>query len=391
MQLNAYKMENITKEQTNLTQQDTQNPTKYLPDMGTHLILDFNNVESVDLNDYEKLDTLLREVLSHTHVAIVGSCHKKFDPQGVTILYLLAESHFSIHTWPELKCCAIDFYHCGPLSQRNLRVAEEKLCDLFGWKNASANLFLKRGNVSSFLCNDFYDRTDILKNVKLLHREVTPFQELRVYDTIGLGRILVLDGAVQFSTDSVSNYTIDMTRAVVKPDTPIDHVVIIGGGDLIIGAYIIKNYPLVKKVTICEIDGRVVDCVREYFADYFSIRDTIGNDRLEVVIEDGSTYMKKLVEQGKEGTIGAVIVDCTDFALDENSIAASLFTPDFYESIYRILGSGGSGFVQQITKPYYEQAWSERVKKGGFDKTQVIFSQTPEYGGELPMGTSFKY
>jgi S-adenosylmethionine decarboxylase proenzyme len=380
-------MENITEQQT-LTQHNDHNPAKYLPDMGTHLILDFNHVETVDLNDYEKLDSLLREVLSHTHVAIVGSCYKKFDPQGVTILYLLAESHFSIHTWPELKCCAIDFYHCGPFSQRNLRVAEEKLCDAFGWKNATANLFLKRGNVSSYLCNDFYDRTDILKNVKLLFREVTPFQEMRVYDTISLGRILVLDEAVQISTEC-HNYTIDMSKAVVKSDTPIDHVVIIGGGDLIIGAYIIKNFPLVKKVTICEIDGRVVDCVREYFVDYFSIRDTIGNDRLEVVIEDGSAYMKKLLDEGKEGSVGAVVIDCTDFALDEDSIAASLFTPEFYNNIFRLLGSG-CGFVQQITKPFYEEAWSERVKKGGFDKTQIIFSQTPEYGGELPLGTSFK-
>ena len=110
---------------------------------------------------------------------------------------------------------------------------------------------------------------------------------------------------------------------------------------------------------------------------------------MEVVIEDGSTYMQRLFAEGKEGTIGAVIIDCTDFALDENSIAASLFTPEFYNNIYRTLGFG-AGFVQQITKPYFEQAWSERVKKGGFDRTDVIFSQTPEYGGELPLGRSFK-
>jgi len=356
--------------------------------MGTHLVLDFNNVESIDLNNYELLDTQLREILSHTHVAILNSCHKKFDPQGVTILYLLAESHFSIHTWPESKCCAIDFYHCGPFSHKNLKIAEEKLCDLFGWKNCTANLFLKRGNVSSYLCNDFYDRTDILKNVKLLHREVTPFQEMRVYDTIGLGRVLVLDNAVQVSTECI-NYTKDNCFAVVKPDTPVDHVIIIGGGDLIIGAYLLKHFPLVKKVTICEIDGRVVDCVREYFADYFSIRDTIGNERLEVVIENGASYMKRLLEQGKNGSVGAIIIDCTDFCLDENSISAELFTPEFYNIIYNLLGDG-CGFVQQITKPYYEEAWSDRVKKGGFALTKVIISETPEYGGELPLGTAFK-
>lgn len=82
--------------------------------MGNHLILDFVNVTSVDLNNYDEVDARLREVLACTSVHIEGSLHKKFDPQGVTIIYLLSESHLSIHTWPETKSCAIDFYHCGP-------------------------------------------------------------------------------------------------------------------------------------------------------------------------------------------------------------------------------------------------------------------------------------
>jgi len=345
-------------------------------------------VESVDLNNYEKLDEILREVLSHTHVAIVGSCHKKFEPQGVTILYLLAESHFSIHTWPENKCCAIDFYHCGEKSHANLKIAEEKLCELFGWKNATGQLFLKRGNVASFHCNDFYDRADILKNVTLIHREVTPFQEMRVYDTISLGRILVLDNAVQVSTECF-NYTKDNCSAVVKPDTPVDHVVIIGGGDLIIGAWLLKSYPLVKKVTICEIDDRVVQCAREHFADHFGIGETKDNPRLEVIIENGASYMKKLIADGKQGTVGGFIIDCTDFALEEDSISAELFTPEFYNDIHTLLKSG-CGFVQQITKPIYFDAFSERVKKGGFTKVDVIVTDTPEYGGTLPLGTAIK-
>jgi S-adenosylmethionine decarboxylase len=38
---------------------------------------------------------------------------KKFEPQGVTIVSLLAESHISIHTWPEEGKAACDVYTCG--------------------------------------------------------------------------------------------------------------------------------------------------------------------------------------------------------------------------------------------------------------------------------------
>jgi len=47
---------------------------------------------------------------------------------------------------------------------------------------------------------------------------------------------------------------------------------------------------------------------------------------------------KLLEEDKKAGKIGAVIIDCTDFALDESSIAAELFTSSFYKQIHELLG-----------------------------------------------------
>jgi spermidine synthase len=143
--------------------------------MGNHLILDFVGVETVDLNNYEHLDTKLREVLSHTSVHIEGSLHKKFEPQGVTILYLLSESHMSIHTWPETKSCAIDFYHCGPVSQQNLSIAEEKLCDLLGWDKCTTGALVQRGQTTSYLANNLMCKQEIYKNLKFLHREKSDF------------------------------------------------------------------------------------------------------------------------------------------------------------------------------------------------------------------------
>lgn len=361
-------------------------PTKMnIPDMGNHLILDFHNV-TADLNDFEFLDSKLREILGKTSVTIEGAVHKIFQPQGVTILYLLSESHFSIHTWPESGSCAIDFYHCGERSTVNLKIAEVELCNLFGWENCSSFLLVKRGGVSSYLTNDFIDKTEILKNVKFLHREMTPFQELRVYDTLAMGRILVLDGAVQISTNSLKddNYTKDITRFNITKDRIYDHIIIIGGGDLVIAAHLLEEYPLIKKVTVCEIDERVIEVTKKYFSFADIIEKELKTGRLEVVVKGGAEYMDDLISAGKQGKVGSVIIDCTDFALDENSIAAELFTPKFYKSIYDLLEDGGS-FSQQITKIFYKDAFTERIRSGGFDRPEICMSITPEYGGELPL------
>jgi S-adenosylmethionine decarboxylase len=48
---------------------------------------------------------------------------EKFEPQGVTLLALLAESHASIHTWPCEGYAAVDLYTCGDKTQTH-RAAE---------------------------------------------------------------------------------------------------------------------------------------------------------------------------------------------------------------------------------------------------------------------------
>jgi S-adenosylmethionine decarboxylase proenzyme len=44
---------------------------------------------------------------------VIQTISKKFEPQGVTILCLLSESHISIHTYPELGNCYVDIFTCG--------------------------------------------------------------------------------------------------------------------------------------------------------------------------------------------------------------------------------------------------------------------------------------
>lgn len=80
---------------------------------GKHLILDLYGCDPELLNNYEMLEEWLQTALLMAKATILRIIGEKFKPQGVTLLALLSESHASVHTWPEMKYCAIDLYTCG--------------------------------------------------------------------------------------------------------------------------------------------------------------------------------------------------------------------------------------------------------------------------------------
>ncbi len=81
---------------------------------GTHLILDLFGAQNLDNVDCVR-DALVQasEVIGATILEVHAH---KFQPQGVTGVALLAESHVSIHTWPEKQYAAIDVFVCGNLN-----------------------------------------------------------------------------------------------------------------------------------------------------------------------------------------------------------------------------------------------------------------------------------
>ena len=90
---------------------------------GKHLIIDLYDCDPVVLNDFDALKTIMQEALILSKANILRIIGEKFKPHGVTLLALLAESHCSIHTWPEIKYCAIDLYTCGENTD-NAKAAE---------------------------------------------------------------------------------------------------------------------------------------------------------------------------------------------------------------------------------------------------------------------------
>jgi S-adenosylmethionine decarboxylase proenzyme, Bacillus form len=62
------------------------------------------------------IESLLRQAAAHAGASVLQGHFHHFGPQqGVTGVLLLAESHLSIHTWPEARFAALDIFLCGAL------------------------------------------------------------------------------------------------------------------------------------------------------------------------------------------------------------------------------------------------------------------------------------
>jgi len=85
-----------------------------------------------------------------------------------------------------------------------------------------------------------------------------------------------------------------MTKGVIKKDTEYNHVLIIGGGDILIANYLLDNFPKIKKITVCDIDERVTANVLKYFTVGEKMNKYINEGKLTVIHEDGAGYARKL-------------------------------------------------------------------------------------------------
>ena len=78
-----------------------------------HILFELRGCPSELLNDSEFVVLALQIAASRSKSRIVGvNCHE-FKPQGVTAIAILAESHISIHTWPEKGLAMCDIFTCG--------------------------------------------------------------------------------------------------------------------------------------------------------------------------------------------------------------------------------------------------------------------------------------
>lgn len=81
--------------------------------LGLHLLLELKECNPDLLDDLEHIRQTLLQTAQELGATVVGESFHRFSPQGVTGILSIAESHISIHTWPEYGYAAADIFTCG--------------------------------------------------------------------------------------------------------------------------------------------------------------------------------------------------------------------------------------------------------------------------------------
>ncbi|WP_405183462.1 adenosylmethionine decarboxylase [Nocardia sp. NBC_01377] len=80
---------------------------------GNHLIAELAGCDPGLLNDPAAILEILRAAAAAAGTTIVAEMIRRFEPQGVTGVVVIEESHIAVHTWPEHGYASFDFFTCG--------------------------------------------------------------------------------------------------------------------------------------------------------------------------------------------------------------------------------------------------------------------------------------
>jgi S-adenosylmethionine decarboxylase len=83
-------------------------------ELGRHIVADIRVENKEILTDINFFKKLLYQSAIKANLKVIGESHYKFDKTGgFSFMLFIAESHISIHTWPEYGYAALDIFTCG--------------------------------------------------------------------------------------------------------------------------------------------------------------------------------------------------------------------------------------------------------------------------------------
>lgn len=361
-----------------------------VPHVGQLINLDFQN-PLVKLENKKEVSDSIHKIFEKLNLEVKSYSEALLSDNTIVLHFTFVMGTAEITTYVKEKILNVNVKIINSDKNESYKQAtlfESALCDVYGWNNNTGNATLSLGGSHYHLLNKYYHSETLYRNFKLIHQEQTKFQDLRIYDTKEMGRVLSLDYMIQNSDNlTEDSYTIDLCSLVIKKEEKYNHILLIGAGDMIIPDYILRNFN-VQKITLVEIDDRVIENTKKYFKFYERIAEFIKQGRLEVIVDDGAKYLRDNAASDKALLFDGIIIDNSDVYLFEGP-AANLFTKEFYSNIHKSLRIGAF-FSQQVSEEQVKAKWTEMVKSVGFKVLNFKYSITPEYSTALPLGSAMR-
>ena len=208
---------------------------------------------------------------------------------------------------------------------------------------------------------------------KILIDEHSRYQAIKIFDTAGNGRVMMLDDIVQITTRDESAYAEMLTHLPILEHGKVERVMIVGGGDLSIADEVLKHKKI-REVVLVDIDEQVVALCRKYFGEINA--KAFKDKRLKIEIADAFEYLGRPESKSR---FDLIIADRPDPV----GPGKALFGESFYERVKRAIRSGGFATFQTGVPFYQPEEITEALKelKNYFPKAGIYLTVVPTYVG----------
>ena len=114
--------------------------------LGRQVTIEYYECGATAFLDADRVENALLKAAKDSNATIISSSFHQFKPQGVSGVVVIAESHFTIHAWPEHDYAAVDIFTCG--DNINLEAAITSMTESFESKNVLISSDQNRGIIS---------------------------------------------------------------------------------------------------------------------------------------------------------------------------------------------------------------------------------------------------
>lgn len=202
----------------------------------------------------------------------------------------------------------------------------------------------------------------------VLYHARSKYQDIAVFETDGLGRVLVIDGITMLTEFDEYSYheMISHVPLLVHPNPK--RILVIGGGDGGVVREVLKH-PEVQTVHLCEIDKMVVSVCRQYFP---SLASCLQDSRVRLFYQDGAKFIAE-----RRGYYDVIIVDSTD----PFGPGRILFQKPFYSDMQKALTPEGIAVTQCESIFLHREVIEGVFSFAGeiFPKVGYYFTHVPTY------------
>ncbi len=81
--------------------------------LGIHLLIELWSCNRQKIDNLDYLETIMSQAAEIAGATVLKTAFQDFNPQGVSGVVVIAESHLTVHTWPEYGYAALDIFTCG--------------------------------------------------------------------------------------------------------------------------------------------------------------------------------------------------------------------------------------------------------------------------------------